>query len=157
MELSANLGAVLMGIAKQHKALVAQHPYQTFLRQGADPQQLNCLLANPCLLDFQPAFYDGVQVSTLWWGFQISFSGAFSQQLQLKQKKASEVASIIASSQPELAPIAGLIGAAVLSACQQLSSNQAANGVHFSLSWEDIANPSELASHLIPATAAKTG
>lgn len=157
MELSANLGAVLMGIAKQHKALVAQHPYQTFLRQGVDPQQLNCLLANPCLLDFQPAFYDGVQVSTLWWGFQISFSGAFTQQLQHKQKKASEVASIIASSQPELAPIAGLIGAAVLSACQQLSSNQAANGVHFSLSWEDIANPSELASHLIPATAAKTG
>ena len=157
MELSADLGAVLMSIAEQHKALVVQHPYQTFLRKGVNPQQLDCLLANPCLLDFQPAFYEGVQVSTFWWGFEICFSASFTQHLQRAQKKASEVASMIASTQPELAPIAGIIGAAVLRACQQLPPQQAASGVHFSLTWEAIAEPGELASHLIPETEAKTG
>lgn len=157
MELSADLGAVLMGIAEKHKALVAQHPFQTFLRQGVNPEQLDCLLANPCLLNFQPAFYEGVEISTLWWGFEISFSGAFTQQLIAQHKRASEVACIIASTQPELAPIAGLIGAGVLTACQRLNAAQAARGVSFTLSWEAIANPSELASQLSPDTPAKTG
>lgn len=157
MELSANLGAMLMGIAEKHKALVAQHPYQTFLRQGIDQNQLDCLLANPCLLDFQPAFYDGVQVSTLWWGFDICFSAAFTSQLIHNQKKASEVASIIAATQPELAPIAGLIGAGVLSACQKLTMHQMSAGVHFTLTWEAVANPSDIASQLLPQAEAKTG
>lgn len=157
MELSADLGAVLMRIAEKHKALVAQHPYQTFLRQGVNAEQLDCLLANPHLLDFQPAFYEGVQISTLWWGFEISFSGAFAQQFMQNQKRASEVACVIASTQPELAPIAGLIGAGVLSACQQLGAHQVTHGVHFTLTWEDIAKPSELASQLLPEATAKTG
>lgn len=157
MELSADLGAVLTRIAEKHKALVAEHPYQTFLRQGVNPEQLDCLLANPCLLNFQSAAYEGVQISTLWWGFEIRFSGAFAQQLALNQKRASEVACVIASSQPELAPIAGLIGAGVLSACQQLTAHQANSGVNFTLTWECIANPSELASRLLPEATAKTG
>lgn len=157
MEITADLGSMLMGIAEQNKALVAQHPYQTFLRQGVDPEQLDCLLANPVLLDFQPAHYEGVQVSTLWWGFDICLAQSFLQQLARHQKKASEVASIIAATQPELAPIAGIIGASVLSACQRLSAADMATGVHFPITWHMVANPYELASHLLPKAKAKTG
>ncbi|BCD99571.1 hypothetical protein [Marinagarivorans cellulosilyticus] len=150
MDATTTLGQDLTQIATENKDAVQKDPYNTFIKHGVPQDSLSQLLAPPQPSNALAASSSGVSVSAHWWGFELKFNESFTQGIITGTEGGSAIAGIIAAAQPELAPVAGIIGGAIALEGVAIKAVDKGKGVHFNLNWAEIAVPPSLPAALIP-------
>lgn len=130
---------------------MVKNPYQTLLSMGV-PQSVVADFLAPAGATAAAAASSsgGVSVSAHWWGFQLTLSSQLTSDLVNGTEAAAALSAAIAAVQPELAPVAGVIAAALCGMGAVIGLANQGNGVHFDLNWAELAIPLALPAALIP-------
>lgn len=130
---------------KQLQVSVAASPREAFRKHG---------------ISFPPVFAEavpapgsaadsGLSAEVHWWGFYIILNESFTKMVVSGAEGASAIAGIIAAAQPELAPIAGIIGGIMALQGVVISAVDQGNGVYYMVTWPQ-AIPALLPTAMIP-------
>lgn len=140
----------LKGIAESNKSLAKSNPYKLFLDNGISKDDLDKFLTPESSKGKTVESDSGVSVDSHWWGFELKFNESYTQTIIAGTAGGTAIAAIIAGAQPELAPIAGIIGGSIALEGAVISGVDDGDGVHYDLNWVEIAEPATLAAALIP-------
>lgn len=130
------------------QAQMVKNPYRTLISLGVPEKVVVGSLAPPSAAAVTSQ--GGVQVISHWWGFQLVLSNQLTSDLANGTEAAAALSAAIAAVQPELAPLAGLIAAALCGMGAVIGLANQGYGVHFDLYWAELLFPPSLAASLIP-------